>query len=482
MMRNRSIALAAALALGAAPARAQAGGTHGTTPPPPGPLRPYHVPQPQEFRLANGVRVVLVRQTSLPIVNGQIMVNAGSVYEPAEKAGLAQLTANLLDQGVPGMTASEIAARMERLGAEFFNGGSYATAGVNVTALKAAFPEAMTLAARTVVEPTFPESEFNRVRTQMVTQYVQGHSTVNGLAGEAFARAIFAANAPYSRPVGGTQQTLQGLTLADVQAWHRRMYSPVNATVILVGDLTAAEARQIAERALGSWTGAAPQLPAVANPVQTPAGTRVVLIDRPGSVQSGVYVGQAAIGYGDPSYFPMLALSQVLGGGFKARVNMSLREKHGWTYGAFTSFSPRAGVGTFAITSSVRTNATDSAVAEAVSLYRQIAAEPVPAEELRSAEANLVGSFPNSVQTVQGLSGRMETLLTYGLPLDFWSSYRERVAAVTPEQVAAAGHGALTPNALTVVVAGDLSKIEQPIRALNLGTVEVWDAAGARVR
>jgi zinc protease len=172
----------------------------------------------------------------------------------------------------------------------------------------------------------------------------------------------------------------------------------------------------------------------------------------------------------------------VLGGGFKARVNMNLRERHGWTYGAFTSFSPRADVGTFAITSSVRTNATDSAVAEAVREYRRIASEAVPAEELTSATANIVGSFPNTVQTVQGLTGRMETLLTYGLPLNFWSSYRERVAAVTPADLARVGREKLSTNALTIVVAGDLSKIEQPIRALNLGSVEVWDPLGNKVR
>jgi zinc protease len=188
------------------------------------------------------------------------------------------------------------------------------------------------------------------------------------------------------------------------------------------------------------------------------------------------------MGYGDPAYFPMLALSNVLGGGFKARVNMNLRERHGWTYGAFTSFTPRAGVGTFAITSSIRTNATDSAVAEAVREYRRIAAEPVPAEELQSATANIVGSFPNTVQTVQGLTGRMETLLTYGLPLNFWSSYRERVAGVTAAELARVGQQKLSPNAITVVIAGDLSKIEQPIRALNLGTVEVWDPLGNKVR
>jgi len=478
MNRLRTILTAAALACAAAPAAAQ----HGTTPPPPGPLRPFRVPQPQEFTLANGVHVVVVPQTALPIVDGRILVRAGSVYEPAAKGGLAQLTGNLLDQGVPGMTASQIAARMERLGAQFSTSGGYATAFTDVVALKDVFAEAMTLAARTVMEPTFPDNEFTRLRTQMLTGAIQRQSTVEGLAAEAFARAVFQPGAAYARLPGGSKATLETLTLADVKDWHRRMYSPANTTLLLVGDLTVAEARRIAQQALGSWSAPAVQVPVVRNPVQPVQGTRVILVDRPGSVQSGVWVGQAGMGYGDPAYFPMLALSNVLGGGFKARVNMNLRERHGWTYGAFTSFTPRAEVGTFAITSSIRTNATDSAVAEAVREYRRIAAEPVPAEELQSATANIVGSFPNTVQTVQGLTGRMETLLTYGLPLNFWSSYRERVAGVTAAELARVGQQKLSPNAITVVIAGDLSKIEQPIRALNLGTVEVWNPLGDKVR
>ena len=478
MNRLRTIAIAAALSGLAAPAAAQ----HGTTPPPAAPLRPFRVPQPQEFTLANGVRVVVVPQTALPIVDGRILVRSGSVYEPAAKAGLAQLTGNLLDQGIPGMTASQITARMERLGAQFSTSAGYATAYVDVTALKGVFAEAMTLAARTVMQPTFPESEFTRIRTQMLAGAVQRQSTVEGLSAEAFARAVFQPGSPYARVPGGSKATLETLTLNDVKDWHRRTYSPANTTLLLVGDLTVAEARQIAQQALGSWNAPAVQLPPVANPVQPAQGTRVILVDRPGSVQSGVWVGQAGMGYGDPAYFPMLALSNVLGGGFKARVNMNLRERHGWTYGAFTSFTPRAQVGTFAITSSVRTNATDSAVAEAVREYRRVATEPVPAEELQSTVQNIVGSFPNTVQTVQGLTGRMETLLVYGLPLDFWSSYRERVAGVTPADLARVGQQKLSTNALTIVVAGDLSKIEAPIRALNLGTVEVWNPLGEKVR
>jgi zinc protease len=478
MNRLQTLAIAAAFAAAAAPAAAQ----HGTTPPPPGPLRPYQVPTPQDFTLPNGLRVVVVRQAGLPIVNGRIIVKAGSVYEPAEKNGLAQLTAQLLREGAAGMSASDLSTRMERLGAQYQTGASYTSAFANVTALKPVFAEALSLAAKTVTSPTFPASEFARVRTQAIAAYAQSQSTVEGLADEAFNRALFQPSAPYSRPSGGTRATLEQLTPQDVQDWHRRTYAPSNSILLLVGDVTLAEARQMATQALGSWTAAAVTLPAVANAAQPVHGTRIILVDRPGSVQSGIDVGQTGIGYGDPDYFAFSGLSQVLGGGFKARANMNLRERHGWTYGSFTSFNPRQGTGIFEAYASVRTNATDSAVAELVREYRRIATEPVPQEELRSALSNVVGSFPNTVQTVQGLSSRVETLLLYGLPLNFWSTYRERLSAVTPADVSRVGQTKLTPDDVTVVVAGDLSKIEAPIRALNLGTVEVWDANGNKVR
>ncbi len=447
-----------------------------------GPLRPFRVATPQEFTLANGLRVVVVNQPALPIVNARVILKAGSIYEPAEKNGVANLTASLIDEGAAGMTGSQIAQRMERLGAQFNTGGGFASAFAQVTALKPSLAEALELAGRTLMQPTFPAEEFQRVRTQTIAGYVQNLATVEGLADEAFSRAIFQSSAPYSRPPSGTRATLETITLQDVQEWHRRMYSPRNAILLLVGDINVAEARQVAQRALGGWTGPEVQLPAVSNPVQAVSGTRVILVDRPGSVQSGVYVGQAIPGYGDPDYFPLLVLSEVLGGGFKARMNMNLRERRGWTYGAFTQFTPRAQVGQFAVATAVRTNATDSAVAETVREYRRIASEPVPGEELAGTISNVTGSFPNSVQTVQGLAQRVETLLLYGLPLDFWSTYRERVAAVTPAEIARVGGSDITANAVTVVVAGDLSKIEAPIRALNLGTVEVWDANGNKVR
>ncbi|HEV2147537.1 MAG TPA: pitrilysin family protein [Longimicrobiaceae bacterium] len=490
MIRRNTIPLGALAVLAAcaapvqqpAPAPAPEAGVAEAQPPALGPIRPYQLPPIQEFRLDNGMRVILLEQHSMPLVTARAIVDAGAIYEPGEKNGLAVLTGSLLAEGSRTLGGPELAERMEQLGAQFQTGASLNLAFAAVTSVRSAFPEALRLAAGALTEPGFPASEFDRVRTQAVSSWKQSQATVEGLASAAFSRAVFEPAAPYSRPPGGTAATLERVTRADVVDWHRRMYAPANTTLLLVGDLSAPEARRIAQDAFGGWRAAAPSPPRVANPARPVTGTRVILVDRPGSVQSAIRVGQVGVGANDPDFLRLTALSQVLGGAFNARINQNLRERHGWTYGAFTNFEALRGTGTFAITSSVRTSATDSALVESVREYRTIASEPVPPDELRGALNNLVGSFPTSVQTVQGLAQRMQTVLLYGLPLDYYSSYRERLAGVGSEDVLDAARRRLTPDALTIVVAGDLATIEQPIRALNLGSVEVWSPEGARLR
>ncbi len=451
-------------------------------PPAPGPLRPYLLPPVEELTLPNGLRVVTVRQTGMPLVTARMIVDAGSVHEPAAKAGLAVLTGTLLAEGTRQLTGPQLAERMERLGAQFQTGGGANTGFVTVTALKSAFPEAMRLAASTVTDPAFPAADFERLRGQAVAAFLQGRATVEGLATENFARAVYAAGAPYGRPAGGTAATLRGLTRADVLAWHRARYAPATTTLLLVGDVGADEARRLATEAFGAWRGTARRTPPPASALRTVGGTRVILVDRPGSVQSAIRVGQGALGAEDPDFFRMAALVQVLGGGFNARINQNLRERHGWTYGAFANLNALLGTGSMVVSSSVRTGATDSALVESANEFRRLAREPVPGEEMQGALGNLVGSFPASVQTVQGLAQRMQTAIVYGLPLDYYATYRERLAAVTPADAAELAGRRLNPDALTIVVAGDLATIETPIRALNLGAVEVWSPDGERVR
>jgi zinc protease len=485
MNSTRLTTAAAALAFAfAAPVALPAQAADTTVKPPPAaPLRPWSVPKVQTFSLDNGVRVLLAERHTLPVVTARVMVDAGAMRETASQNGVAALTASLLSEGAGDLSGSEIARRMESLGAQFATGGTYSLVFADLTAMKTVFPEAMMLAARTITAPSFPETEVTRLRAEMIANYEQNRARAEGIANDVFYRAAFEPSAPMSRPPQGTKATLSALTRDDVLQWHRAMYAPSATTVLLVGDLTQAEARQLLQRAFGSWkaTRTAPS----ATPASAPATlgrTRIVLVDRPGSVQSGVVIGRGGYLASDPDYLQLLALNHVLGGAVSSRLNSNLREKHGWTYGAFSGLDLRRGGGAITISSAVRTDATDSAVTAALDEYRRLSAEPIPQAEFTGAINNLVSGFPATVQTVQALRGRLQGLVVWDLPLDYYGTYRERLTALTPSQVQQTAARRLPANDIVVVVAGDLSKIEQPIRARNLGTVEVWDADGKPVR
>ena len=474
---NRMKIVALSLAIGAATVNAQS-----PTPPAPGPLRPYVFPPVNQFQLDNGMKVIVVEKHNLPVIEGRLIIDAGAQREPAARNGLASLTGRLLSEGTGDMTGAEIARQMDALGAQYQTGGGYSTSFADVVALKNVFPQAMQLAAKTVISPSFPATEFTRVKNQAIAAYQQSHARTAGLANDAFVRAAFDTTAPFSRPPNGTMTSINALTRDDVLNWHQSMYAPSASTLLLVGDLTPAEARSVAQQAFGAWRATRTATGPVANPLRTSTGTRVVLVDRPGSVQSTIVVGQPGFQATDPEYIPMLALNQVFGGAVSSRLNNNLREKHGYTYTAFSNLDIRSGAGAFQMSSEVRTSATDSALVEVIAEYRRLVNETVPAPELQGLVNNLVSGFPNAVQSVQGLSARLQSLIIWGLPIDFYTTYRERLAAVTPEDVRRVAGSKLTPDNLVVVVAGDLSKIEAPIRARNFGTVEVWDSNGNKVR
>ncbi len=478
---RRNLLSGLAFVLLAAPVAAQQ--PERETPPPPGPLRPFSVPQIRETRLPNGLRVVVAERRSLPIVHARIIVNAGAVHEPAEKSGLATLAGTLLiEGGAGGMNSAELAQRIDALAAQVVSSASYSLANVNVTALSGVFGDAMGLAATSVRSPMFDEREFGRVRSQFLTGYEQSMASAEGVANRVFSQAMFRPEAPYSRSPSGTATTLNAITRDDVVSWHARMFAPANTTILYVGDISFDDAVELTTRQFGDWSTPAPAVTLPANPLQTPGSTRVILVDRPGSVQSSIYVGVPGIATVDDDFFRMTVLNRILGGGFTSRINTNLRERRGFTYGAGTALSALQNAGTLYATSSVRTNATDSALVEVMNEYQRIIVEPVPAAEYEAAVNNIVASFPASVQSVQELANRLQTLLIYDMPLDYYNTYRERLSAVTAAEVQAIAAQRLVPGAVTMVVVGDLAAIEAPIRARNFGNVEVWSREGTKLR
>ena len=460
------------------------------TPPAPGPVRPYNFPTATRFTLDNGVNVIVLERHALPVVSASILVDAGALRESAVTSGVASLTGSLLSSGTRELGGAQLAEWMERYGADFSTGADHLQAGANVTALAPVFDAAFALAATAITEPSFPEREVHRLQREALAKIAQRRASVEGLAAEVFARTIFDSASGYSRPAEGVPATVVRLTRADVVRWYRSAYGPRATTVLLVGDITPAAARQVVEHAFGDWVALGARSSTfetalesgAARPLESAVTTRVILIDRPGSVQSGVAIGQLAIAAADSNYLPMFVLNRVFGGAMSARLSVNLRERHGFTYGAYSRLDARRGSGSMVISAAVRTDATDSALVEALGEWRRIVRDTIPGPEFQRALNALVAGFPSLVQTAQGLRDRVATAITAGLPADFYASYRERLAAVSPANSHAAAARVLRLEPPIVVVVGDLRAVESRVRALNIGSVEVWDTQGKRVR
>lgn len=474
-MSGRRALLALACAAGLAPAGGV--GAQDAAPPPPGPIRPFQAPVPRTFTLANGVRVIAVERSALPIVSVAVLVEAGTRYEPADAAGVAQLTAALLREGTAATPGPELARRLGAMGSEWGTFAGFAHAGATLTTLAPRAGEALDLLAAAVRAPSVPAEAFERRRAEALAGLEQRGADPVVVGFEVLNRALFAAGTPYARPVGGERATLQRLTREDVLRWHHEHFTPARTTVLIVGALPPEGARALAEAAFGAWLPApADARAAFPSPRRPAAGPRVILVDRPGATQTGVVAGFATVTATDSLYLPLLVVNRVLGVGTSSRLNRTLRERRGFTYGVQSYVEARRGAGVFSVEGLVRTDATDSALVELSAELRRLAAGDVEAEELEGAVSGLVGSFPASIATAQALRTRVANLLAWDAPLDFYTTYRERLAAVTLPEARAAARRLFDPGRMVYVLVGDLRAIEAPVRALNLGRVEVWDA------
>jgi zinc protease len=336
---------------------------------------------------------------------------------------------------------------------------------------------AVDLVAELVRQPTFPEDEVERVAGEHRAAILQRRAEPRGLANEAIARELFADESPFSRPLGGTLASLAGLTRSDLLAFHAARYTPVGSRIVVAGDLEHAQAVELASRGFGEWAGPAPE-PVAASVATRSATRRLVIVDRPGSVQSEIRVAQLGVARSTPDYFPIVVMNAILGGAFTSRLNLNLRETRGYTYGVSSGFTMRLEPGPFLVSTAVQTEVTAAALGEILGEIGKIREEPVREEEVQDARSYLAGIFPLRLQTTDGTATRIAELAIYGLPLDYFADYRERLLSVTRAEVERAAREHLDPAAMTVVVAGDAARIREELAGLDLGPVEVIDPAG----
>jgi zinc protease len=445
-----------------------------TSPPPAAPVRPAEFPPFQEATLSNGVRLVVVESRVLPIVSLSLAMPAGSVHAPEGREGLPSMLAALLTKGAGERSADEIAEAIESAGGSISAGAGSDFLTVDVGGLSSAAPLAFELMGDVVARATLPESEVELQRQQTLSGLRLAQGQPSSLAQRAFISTLYGSH-PYARQ--STPESVEAITRAELVAFRDRYLKPQGALLVVAGDISLADARRLAEDAFRGWTGAPPAAPAQAAIPEREDAT-VVLVHRPGSVQSTIMAGNTTYTPDDPRHYASVVANRILGGGSQGRLFQILREQKGWTYGAYSSLVRRAGTGYFVAQADVRTEVTDSAVAEIITQLVRLRSEPMPQEELELAKSTLVGQFPLTIQTAGQVAGAVRDARLYGLPDDYLQAYRTRLAAVTAQELMGAADFITRGEGAVVVVVGDGTKIYEPLRRVAPGAITIVNAEG----
>jgi zinc protease len=443
-----------------------------STAPAPAPIRHFDFPAIARRRLTNGLDLRVVRMSRLPVASVRLFVRAGEAALRHESGGLAVLTADALEGGTRKRSGTDLAAAFERIGARFDASAGWEGTSVDLYCVAERLPEALGLMAETLAEPSFPAEEVDRAREQQLAGLRQRLMDPGALASDAALTRYYAEPVPYSRVLEGTVGSVGPLGREDLVGYAGANLRPAGGGLIVVGDVDVAEVQALAERVLGGWTGAPRNLDDFAT-VPASLERRVLVIDRPGSVQSEIRVGHMGAARVTPDFFPLSIANLVFGGMFTSRLNLNLREKNGFTYGVRSSYSMRSRPGPFEISTSVANDATASAVREIFAEMERFAAEGATDDEVSAARDYAAGIFGVQLETSNQIASRVGQLVVFGLPDDYFHGYRDRMRAVTVEETAAAARRHLRPSEAQVVVVGDASAIAGPLEALGLGAFEV---------
>src|SRR3989454_7101782 len=378
-------------------------------PPPPA----LKLPAVQTATVPGGLELAVVEMHKVPVVDIQIVLDAGAARDPADLPGLATFTATMLQQGAGRRGPLEIADEAAFLGAQLNTAASYDAATVSLHVPKRRLEPALDLLADVVLRPTFADSEVARQRELRRAQIVQLADNPVAIAGIAFPAIVYGRSHPYGRPLNGTEASTASLNRDRVAAFYGAAYRPNVARILVTGDVTRAEARRLLTARFGGWERGPPAAPpeAAAPP---PAARTVYLVDKPGAAQSVIRIGHVGVARATPDYFALQVLNTILGGAFTSRLNQNLRETHGYTYGAFSQFTAGPLAGPFVASASVVTAKTDSSLIEFFKEFRRIRDEAVPHPELAQAEADITLRPPAGVVTTGAPAPRVRALLGDG--------------------------------------------------------------------
>lgn len=436
-----------------------------TTAPPPGPPRPYHFPHVTRATLGNGLRVLVAENHNAPLVSLRGLIRSGSDHDTAETAGLASLMADMLDEGAGPRDAIRLAEDFGILGAALATGADWDASYVSVDVLSRNIEPAVDLFADVARRPTLAPDSLERVRSERLMEILQQRDEASAIAAKRFANLLYGTGS-YGNSIIGNQGSVSRIGVDDVRRFYREHYLPNNASVVIGGDIAAADAVRLAERAFGDWERG-PEPP---RPVVTPRpidASRIYLIDRPNAVQSEIRVGHIGVSRSTEDYFPLSVMNAILGGVFNSRININLRERRGYTYSARSQFGFRRQPGPFVVAAPVRNEVTKESVYEILEELRRIRTGDVDDRELNDTKNFLMGVFPATVQSAADVAGRLVDMELYGLPEDYFDHYRENIDAIGKDDIARVAKRYIDPERVLIVIVGNAAQVREPLGGLG---------------
>ncbi len=443
--------------------------------PKPGPVRSYRFPRFTDQTLPGGIRLVTAPVAKLPVVTVLVIVDAGSANDPAGKEGVAALTAATLLEGTDNLNGAELAEMFERLGTSVESGADWDSAFAKITVLSERLDDAVTLLGRVLSEPSFPEREVERLKAERLAEILQLETEPRGLADEKFSEFLYSPASRYSKPDEGSAASVSALSRADVEDFYRAGYRTGSTTVIVAGDISADSARALVETAFHGWASGSAQGQQLVTAARA-SQQRVHIIDKQDAPQSELRVGHVGLPRKNPDFFPTLVMNAVLGGLFGSRINLNLREARGYTYGASSYYDWRRGRGPFVVSTAVQSEVTAPALREIFLEIERIRSDRISEEELSLARDYLDGVFPIRYESTAAIASALASLVIYGLPADYYDTYRAHIRSVSIDDILEAAQAHLHPNELQTVVVGDAKVIRDSVATLEIGELQVHES------
>lgn len=425
--------------------------------PPPLARRPFRFPDFEVLTWANGLRVYACPQREFPLLVLEALSLAGAEHDPPALPGLAALHGELLDEGTATRRSLEIAYELEYLGGGLMTGSGWNGVSGEILTLGEHLAPAADILADCWRAAVFPEQEVSRLRDESAADLLQRRIQPAALADDRFSAMVYGASA-YGRPLIGTPEALAAIGRDEIVAFRDRHLLPNNSALVVVGDFAPDALWRRLEEHFAAWPAAAAAPEALITP-RVLEGLEIHVVDRPGAVQVQLQVGQAGVPRRHPDFAPLLLLNVILGGKFTSRINLNLRERHGFTYGANSYLVARRGPGPFFVRTAVGSENAGAALRETLAELDRICQEPVTEDELRDAQDYIIGVFPSSVQTIHDITQRLETLFLHDLPDDYFSRYPELLATYRPEDLLAAARRHLRPGRMAVVAVGEAATL-----------------------